>query len=160
LARGPLLRINLLRLGAEEHVMLLVMHHIISDAWSLGVLFEEMAALYAAHVSGRPSPLADLPVQYADYTTWQRRWLDGPTLARQLDYGKGRLAGCPAALDLPCDHPRPATPTHRGAALRFALPAGLAGAVRALARREGCTPFMVLLAAFEAVLGRHSGQED
>src|SRR5262249_19060644 len=89
-----------------------------------------------------------------------RRWLDGPTLERQLDYWKGRLAGAPAALDLPCDRPRPPAPTYRGAALSFTLPTGMTGAVRALARREGCTPFMVLLAAFQAVLGRHSGQED
>ncbi len=160
LARGPLLRVTLLRLAPEEHVALVVMHHIVSDGWSLGVFLRELAALYGAYASGSASPLPAPAVQYADYAAWQRRRLQGPALDRLLDYWRGRLDGVPAALDLPADRPRPAGPSRRGAALRFALPAQLASAVRRLARASGCTPFMVLLAALQALLYRHSGQED
>ena len=157
LAHGPLLRVALLRLGASEHVVLVVMHHIVSDGWSLGVFLEEMAALYGAN---EPSPLAELPVQYADYAAWQRQWLQGPVLERQLSYWRERLDGAPASLDLPTDHVRPAVPSYRGAALRFDFPPSLTEAVVALGRRYGCTPFMVLLAAFQTVLHRYSGQDD
>jgi hypothetical protein len=159
LACGPLLRVRLLRLAPEEHVVLLVMHHIVSDGWSIGVLNREVAALYGAYAAGRPTPLPELAVQYGDYAAWQRGWLRGEALENQLVYWKERLAGA-GALDLPADHPRPAAPSHRGSTLRFALPAELTTAVRTLGRREGCTPFMVLLAAFQAVLQRYSGQED
>jgi amino acid adenylation domain-containing protein len=159
LAGGPLLHATLLRLAPEDHVVLVVLHHIIADGWSIGVLNREVAALYEAYVAGRPSPLPEPPVQYADYAAWQRRWLQGAALEKQLAYWKERLAGA-AALDLPADRPRPAAPSYRGAAVRFALPANLAGGVRTLAKQEGCTPFMVLLAAFQALLHRYTGQDD
>src|SRR5262249_36430734 len=115
---------------------------------------------YEAYTAGGESPLPALPVQYADYAAWQRRWLQDEVLQKQLDYWRGRLAGAPAALDLPTDRTRPVVPSYRGATLRFELPGGLAEAARTLARREGCTPFMVLLAAFQALLQRYSGQDD
>src|SRR5215207_166577 len=108
LARGPLLRVQLLRLAAEEHVLLLTMHHIVSDGWSMGVLVKEAAALYRAFAAGRPSPLAELPVQYADYAAWQRGWLQGEVLESQIAYWREQLAGAPPVLELPTDHPRPA----------------------------------------------------
>src|SRR5262249_57351053 len=127
LARGPLLRTTLVR-GAEEeeHTLLVVLHHIVADGWSVGVLEREVAALYGAYAEGRPSPLPALPVQYADYAAWQRDWPQDKALERQLAYWKERLAGLPAALDLSADRPRPASPTYRGAAHRFALPAAVA----------------------------------
>jgi hypothetical protein len=159
LAHGPLLRVTLLRLAPEEHMVLVVMHHIVSDGWSISVLNREVAALYEAYAAGQPSPLPELPVQYADYAVWQRRWLEGGSLNQQVAYWKERLAGA-TALDLPCDWPRPATPSYRGACLRFTLSAELAAAARALGRRTGCTPFMVFLTAFQALLHRYSGQDD
>src|SRR5262249_3898177 len=120
----------------------------------------EIAALYTAYKEGRESPLSELPVQYADYAAWQRHWLQGEILQKQLDYWKERLAGAPASLDLPTDHLRPAALSHRGATLPFELPAELAQAAQALARREGATLYMVLLAAFQALLVRYSGQDD
>jgi amino acid adenylation domain-containing protein len=160
LAAGPLLRAKLLRLGAAEHIGLLNMHHIVSDGWSQGVLIREVATLYVAYAEGRPSPLAELPVQYADYALWQREWLQGEALARQVDYWRERLSGAPAALDLPTDRVRPAVPSFRGAVLPFRLSGELSSGLNDLSRREGCTLYMVLLAAFSVVLGRYSGQED
>src|SRR5262249_54606322 len=119
LARGPLLRATLVRLADEEHIIFVVMHHIASDGWSIGILNREITSLYDAFVAGRPCPLAPLPIQYADYAAWQRRWLSGETLDRQLDYWKERLAGSPDALDLPTDHPRPGAPEYRGGTHRF-----------------------------------------
>jgi len=159
LAAGPLLRVTLLRLAPDEHVALVVLHHIVSDGWSVGVLNRELGALYEAYAAGRPSRLPDLPLQYADYAVWQRQWLQGDVLDKQLAYWKERLADI-APLDVPADRPRPSALTYRGASLRFDLPVGLAEQVRGLARREGCTPFMVLLAAFEALLHRYTGQDD
>jgi amino acid adenylation domain-containing protein len=160
LSAGPLLRVCLLRLASDDHLFLIAMHHIVSDGWSVGVLNREVAALYGAYVAGGPSPLPALPVQYADYAAWQRRWLHAEALEEQLDYWRDRLAGAPAALDLPTDRPRPALPDYRGATVRFELPGVLAQSARALARREGCTLYMVLLAAFQALLHRYSGQDD
>src|SRR5262249_52431164 len=142
-----------------DHVALVVMHHIVSDGWSVGVLHRELAALYAAYAAGRPSPLPELSVQYADYAAWQRQWLRGDALERQLAYWKERLAHT-VPLDGPGDRPRPAALTYRGACVRFDLPAALGEQVRGLARREGGTPFMVLLAAFEALLHRYTGRDD
>src|SRR4029077_20816712 len=113
LERGPLLRAMLLRRGDEDHALLFDMHHIISDGWSAGVLVQEVTALYAAFAEGRPSPLPELPVQYADFAVWQRGWLPGDVLERQRGYWRERLAGAPS-LDLPTDRPRPAVPTFRG----------------------------------------------
>ncbi|HEX8191018.1 MAG TPA: non-ribosomal peptide synthase/polyketide synthase [Pyrinomonadaceae bacterium] len=160
LSRGPLLRAGLLKLGDEEHVALLTMHHIVSDGWSIGLLVKEVAALYEAFATGRPSPLGELPIQYADYAAWQRRWLDGGALERQLDYWREQLGGAPAALDLPTDRRPPAARARRGAHHPFTLPAGLARGVGELSRRRGTTTFMTLLAAFQALLARYSGQQD
>ncbi|QSQ15806.1 non-ribosomal peptide synthase/polyketide synthase [Myxococcus landrumensis] len=155
-----LLRVSLLRLEPEVHVLSLVMHHIISDGWSLGVLVRELSALYAAFSEGRASPLARLAVQYADYATWQREWLKGTRLEAQLDWWRQQLAGAPPHLELPTDGPRPAVLSHRGATVPVRLPSTLRDAVVALANQEGATPFMVLLAAFQVLLGRYAGQDD
>ncbi|HEU0079555.1 MAG TPA: condensation domain-containing protein, partial [Longimicrobiaceae bacterium] len=160
LAEGPLFRATLLRLGEDDHVLLLGMHHVVGDGWSIGVLFRELEALYGAFLRREPSPLPELPVQYADYAAWQRAWLSGERLERQLAYGRARLADAPALLELPTDRPRPAVQSHRGAAFRFAIPPGLSGRLEALGRAGGATPFMTLLAAFQVLLSRYSGQED
>ncbi len=160
LERGPLLRTKLLRMGEREHVLVLVMHHIVSDGWSMGILVRELAGLYEAFSKGRPSPLAELPVQYADYAAWQREWLSGDVLEEQLGYWRKQLEGAPPALELPTDKPRPAVQTFRGGLRSFQWPRELRDAVRTLAQREGATPFMVLLAAFQVLLGRYAGQQD
>jgi amino acid adenylation domain-containing protein len=160
LERGPLFRVHLLRLSMEEHEAVVVMHHIVSDGWSIGVLIREVGTLYAAFSQGRPSPLPALAVQYADYALWQRAWLEGDVLGRQVGYWKDRLSGAPAALELPTDRVRPAVQTHRGANYSFALSAELTRGLSELARREGVTLFMVLLAAFQVLLSRWSGQTD
>ena len=140
-------------------MVLLSMHHIISDGWSLGVLVRELAALYRAFAQGQPSPLPELPVQYADYAVWQRQWLQGERLQSQLAYWKQRLAGL-APLELPTDRPRPAVQTFRGATLPVTLPRELAAGLQALSRQEGATLFMTLLAGWQALLARYSGQSD
>ncbi|MBZ4419892.1 non-ribosomal peptide synthase/polyketide synthase [Myxococcus sp. RHSTA-1-4] len=160
LGRGPLLRACLLRLAPEEHVLVLVMHHIISDGWSMGVLVRELGALYAVFSEGLPSPLPALTVQYADYAVWQRQWLSGGPMEAQLGWWKQRLAGAPPHLELPTDKPRPAVLSHQGATVPVRLPRALSDALTALAQREGATPFMVLLAGFQVLLARYSGQED
>jgi amino acid adenylation domain-containing protein len=160
LTRGPLIRTLLVRLAPDEHAVLLTLHHIVADGWSMGVLYRELAVLYEAFANGRPSPLAELPVQYADFTLWQREWLQGEALEQQLGFWKRQLAGAPAALDLPFDHPRPAMESFRGGTEVLILPPDLAAALKALSRRSGSTLFMTLLAAFATLLHRHSGQED
>ncbi|MDF2630778.1 MAG: lgrC, partial [Symbiobacteriaceae bacterium] len=160
LRTGPLLRVLLVRLAPEAHVLMLNMHHIVSDGWSMGVLLAELSALYAAFAEGQPSPLAPLPIQYADFARWQRQWLEGGEADRQLAYWKERMAGAPALLELPTDRPRPPVQSHRGALLPVGLPADLAGGLAALGRQEGATLFMTLLAGFQALLARYSGQTD
>ncbi|MGK3959181.1 non-ribosomal peptide synthase/polyketide synthase [Sorangium sp. So ce118] len=160
LAKGPLLRTTLLRLGEQEHVLLLTLHHIVSDGWSLGVLVRELGALYEAFSKGLPSPLPALPIQYVDYAVWQRAWLSGEVLEAQLAYWRQQLSGAPPALELPTDRPRPAVHTYRGAILPVALPRELSTALAALSRREGVTLFMTLLAAFQVLLHRYTGQDD
>jgi amino acid adenylation domain-containing protein len=160
LGRGPLLRTSLLKLGTEEHVLLLTMHHIVSDGWSAGVLVREMGALYAAYAQGGESPLEELAIQYGDYARWQREWLQGEVLEEQLGYWREQLAGAPPVLELPTDRPRPAVQTFRGARLPFALSPELSEALRVLGRREGATLFMTLLAAFDVLLSRYTGQDD
>jgi amino acid adenylation domain-containing protein len=160
LAHAPMLRASLVRLAPEEHVVLATMHHIASDGWSMGVLVREIQSLYEALCQGRPSPLPPLPVQYADYAVWQRGWLQGEVLEAELAYWRGRLAGAPALLELPLDRPRPAVQSARGASVGFALAPEVARALQGLARRQGATMFMVLLAGFQALLARTSGQED
>ena len=160
LVRGSLFRAALLRLAADEHVAVIVMHHIISDGWSRNVVVQEVGALYQAYAEGRASPLPELPIQYADYALWQRGWLQGEALDRQVGYWNDRLAGAPAVLDLPTDRPRPAVQSFRGASVSIALSKALRDGLEALARREDATLFMVLLAAFQVVLSRWSGQRD
>jgi amino acid adenylation domain-containing protein len=163
LARGPLLRVLLMRLGAEESLLLLSMHHIVSDAWSRGVLAREVAELYGAFVAGRPAALPELPVSYADYALWQRRWLEGPALEGRLQYWKEQLAGSPPLLDLPLDRPRPAVQGFRGARLNLDLGVDLPGKLRnlrELGRREGATLFMTILAGWSALLSRYARQDD
>ncbi|HVR99264.1 MAG TPA: amino acid adenylation domain-containing protein [Thermoanaerobaculia bacterium] len=158
LARGPLFRLGLLRLSGEEHVVLLTMHHVISDGWSMGVLVREVAALYPALLAGGPLPLPELPVQYADFAEWQRRWLGGGVLERELAYWKGQLSAVPPALPLPTDRPRPPVQSFRGAARALRLPEALAQGLRALGLRHEATLFMTLLAVFQALLARYSSQ--
>ncbi|HST60355.1 MAG TPA: amino acid adenylation domain-containing protein [Longimicrobium sp.] len=160
LSAGPLFRASLLRLGAEEHVLLLGMHHIVSDGWSMGVLFRELSSLYAAYREGRESPLPALPVQYADYAVWQREQLAGETLNRQLSYWRDRLAGAPELLELPTDHPRPAVQTYRGATVPVNFSPELLERLQALGRSEGATLYMTLLSAFQVLLGKYSGSDD
>ncbi|HEX9937035.1 MAG TPA: amino acid adenylation domain-containing protein, partial [Longimicrobium sp.] len=160
LAAGPLFRAALLRLGAEDHVLLLSMHHIVSDGWSTGVLFRELSALYAAYREGRESPLPELAVQYADYAVWQREQLEGETLDRQLSYWRERLADAPALLDLPTDHPRPAMQTYRGATVPVELSPELLERLQRLGRSEGTTLYMTLLGAFQVLLSKYSGSDD
>jgi amino acid adenylation domain-containing protein len=160
LEAGPLFRVALLRLGADEHALLLSMHHIVSDGWSIGVLLRELAALYSAYLEGDASPLPELAVQYADFAAWQRAWLRGEALERQVAFWRERLAGAPAVLELPTDHPRPAVQGSRGAVHAFSVPLATADAARGLGRSEGVTLFMVLVSAWELLLSRYSGEED
>ncbi|HYO62150.1 MAG TPA: amino acid adenylation domain-containing protein, partial [Pyrinomonadaceae bacterium] len=160
LERGPLVRASLLKLTEQEHLLLLTMHHIISDGWSMGVLVREVAALYEGYSRGGESPLAELAVQYGDYAVWQREHLRGEVLDSQLTYWKQQLAGAPAALELPTDRPRPAVQTYRGAQHDFALPKAVAEGLRELGRAEGATLYMTLLAGWQALLARYSNQED
>ncbi|WP_164021814.1 non-ribosomal peptide synthetase, partial [Pyxidicoccus trucidator] len=160
LATGPLLRTALLRLSEQQHVLLLNLHHIVSDGWSTPVLMREVATLYEAFRQGQPSPLPELPVQYADYAVWQRGWLQGEALDAQLGWWKQQLAGAPHALELPTDFPRPPVQSFRGATVHFQLPRALSRALEALCQKQGATLFMGLLAATQALLARHSGQQD
>jgi amino acid adenylation domain-containing protein/non-ribosomal peptide synthase protein (TIGR01720 family) len=159
LARGPLARAVLVRLSEQESLLLLVLHHIISDAWSTSLLVSEMAALYTACCGGRPSPLPELPIQYADFTLWQLDWLKGERLAEQLGYWRRQLAGIDV-LQLPVDQPAAPRPQRRGGRVRLKLPRGLTEALQDLSRRHNATLFMTLLAAFQALLFRWTGQED
>ncbi|MBV9774092.1 MAG: AMP-binding protein, partial [Gemmatimonadetes bacterium] len=160
LAAGPLLRATLLRLGDEEHALLFTMHHIVSDGWSVGVLVHEVSALYPALARGEASPLPELPIQYAEYAVWQRRHLQGEALDAQIAYWRERLADAPAVLDLPTDRPRSAQVSARGDSVSFSLSSETTRALRELARREGATLFMALLAGWQALLGRYAGSED
>ncbi|HEX8441989.1 non-ribosomal peptide synthetase/type I polyketide synthase, partial [Archangium sp.] len=159
LAQGPLIRTTLLRLEETEHILLVNVHHIVSDGWSAGVLLQELAVLYAAHVSGSKPSLPELSVQYADYAVWQAEWLRGPALQTELSWWKETLADLPV-LQLPVDRPRPAVQTYRGARHFFSISRPVSEALVALSRREGATLFMVLMAAWQALLSRYSGQED
>ena len=160
LAQGPLLRASVLQLSDEEQVGLLTMHHIVSDGWSTGILIREMAALYPAFCSGNSSPLLELPIQYADFAYWQRKWLQGAVLQTQIDYWKRQLEGSPPLLDLPIDHPRPAVQTFRGGHQSLSLTKALGNALSALSRKEGATLFMTLLAAFKVLLRCYTSQDD
>ncbi|MFN2445978.1 MAG: amino acid adenylation domain-containing protein [Vicinamibacterales bacterium] len=160
LGRGPLIRAMLMRLGDTDHVLLLTTHHVISDGWSGGVIFRELAALYRAFAQGQPSPLPELPIQYADFARWQREWLKADVVDTHLSYWKRQLAGAPAVLELPTDRQRPAVQTFAGARESTVVSAALAGEIKALGRREGATLFMTLLGAFAVLLHRLTGQSD
>ncbi|HLL71284.1 MAG TPA: amino acid adenylation domain-containing protein, partial [Pyrinomonadaceae bacterium] len=160
LRRAPLLRVTLLRVADDEHVLLLTMHHIISDAWSMGILIREVATLYEAYTRGQASPLPELPIQYADYAHWQREWLEGERLDAQLSYWRKQLAGSPALLELPTDRPRPPVQSHRGASVPFTLSRSLTENLQQLSRREGATLFMTLLAGFQTLLARYAETQD
>src|SRR2546421_1328693 len=160
LTRGPLLRAQVLRLSERVHVLQFTMHHIISDGWSMEVLFQELSALYAAYATGQPSPLPQLPIQYADFSLWQRQWLQGEELEGQLAYWQQHLVGAPAVLELPTDRPRPAVQTFRGASHYFELSKRLSQGLKRLSQGEGVSLFMTLLAAFQTLLLRYTGQPD
>jgi amino acid adenylation domain-containing protein len=159
LAEGPPLRARLLRLAEEEHVLAVTLHHIVSDGWSMGILIREVAGLYGAYARGEESPLPELAVQYADYAAWQREHLAGEALERQLDYWRVQLCGELPTLELPTDKPRPAMQRLAGATERAEM-GDVGEALRGLSRREGVTPFMVLLAAWQVLLSRYTGQDD
>jgi amino acid adenylation domain-containing protein/non-ribosomal peptide synthase protein (TIGR01720 family) len=160
LAQGPLLRAELLRLTETEHVFLFTMHHTVWDGWSMGIFERELAALYEAFCDDRLSPLPELPIQYADYALWQRQWLESGILEEQLAYWKRRLAGAPTMLDLPTDRPRPAIQTMRGQKQWPRFPATLTQALKALSQQQGVSLYMTVLAAFNTLLHRYSGQTD
>ncbi|HEX3526369.1 MAG TPA: amino acid adenylation domain-containing protein [Thermoanaerobaculia bacterium] len=159
LERGPLLRLCLLRLGGAEHVLVLTVHHLVSDAWSAAIFLRELSALYAAFLGDGRAALPALPVQYSDYAIWQRGWLRGEVLEAQLAYWKARLAGAPRFLDLPTDRPRPAVETQAGASVPLHLSASLVERLRHLGREVGATLYMTLLAGFQALLARYSGED-
>ena len=160
LARGPLVRTAVLQLGEEDHILLLAMHHIVSDSWSTGVLFQELSVLYEAFSTDSPSPLPEPTLQYADFAHWQRQWLQGEILEQQLSYWKQRLGDTLPVLELPSDRPRPTKQTSRGATHSLTLPSSLSESLKALSRQEGVTLFMTLLAAFQTLLYRYTGQDD
>jgi non-ribosomal peptide synthase protein (TIGR01720 family) len=160
LAAGPLLRLSLLRLGEEDHTLLISMHHIISDAWSIAVFTRELATLYEAAATGGPCALPPLPLQYADFARWQREWLQGENLERELAFWKRQLEGAPPVLELPTDKHRPEVQSFRGARHHQLLSTELLDGLKALSRSEGSTAFMTLLAAFNLLLHRYTGQDD
>ncbi|WP_186120718.1 non-ribosomal peptide synthetase, partial [Burkholderia gladioli] len=160
LEQGPLIRARLIRLSEDEHAFLLTQHHIVSDGWSLDVLLGELQALYHAYLHGRPDPLAPLAIQYPDYAAWQRQWLTGERLQAQVDYWRDTLADAPVLLDLPTDRPRPAQQSFVGAHVPVRFDAELTQALRRLAQTHGVTPYMIVMAAWAAVLARLSGQQD
>jgi amino acid adenylation domain-containing protein len=160
LERGPLFRARLVRLAEDDHVLLFTLHHIISDGWSMGVMIRELATLYRAFTEGMPSPLPELPIQYADFAYWQRHWLQGEVLEAQLNYWRRQLSGAPALLELPTDRPRPPVQTHHGATKVFTLGSNVLTELQSLARQHDATLYMILLAAFQTLMYRYSGQED
>ncbi|MGC5702151.1 non-ribosomal peptide synthetase [Pseudomonas sp. NFXW11] len=160
LRQGPLMRVSLLRLAEDEHVLVLVQHHIVSDGWSMQVMVDELVQLYAAYSQGQDLQLPALAIQYADYAAWQRSWMEAGEKARQLDYWRTQLGGEQPVLELPLDHPRPALPSHSGARLNVPLPASLVAGLKALAQAQGVTLFMLLLASYQTLLHRYSGQQD
>ena len=160
LETGPLIRGRLIRLAQDEHALLITMHHIVSDGWSMGVLLKELSTLYSAFVQGQSDPLPQLQVQYADYAMWQRKWMEGEVLKQQADYWKATLAGVPELLEIPADHPRPAQQDYAGDRLRVLLGEELTAGLKELSKRQGTTLYMTLLAGWAALLARLSGQQD
>lgn len=160
LEQGPLIRGCLFQLAEDEHALLLTMHHIVSDGWSMGVLVNELSVLYSAFLRGQADPLPELEIQYADYAVWQRQWIEGDILQKQAAYWKSTLAGAPALLELPADHPRPAQQDFAGDFAGLMLDQHLTAGLKHLSRRHGTTLYMTLLAAWAALLTRLSGQQD
>lgn len=160
LSSDPMLRAVLIRLKADDHILLLVMHHVATDGWSMGVLSRELGSLYDSFAIGDNSPLSDLPIQYADFAHWQRQWFKGEALDRQVVYWKKQLGGDLPALDLPTDKSRPSAQTYQGARLPVAIDASLMESLKVLSRQEGVSLFMILLAAFQALLHRYTGKDD
>jgi amino acid adenylation domain-containing protein len=160
LSQGPLIRARLVRLSANEHILFITQHHIISDGWSIGILMREVGLLYQAFSEGKPDPLPPLAIQYADYAAWQQDWLQGEVLRAQTAFWSEHLAGAPALLELPTDRPRPAVQSYAGGHVPIVLPPALTAAVRALGQRHGTTLFMTLLAGWSLLLARLSGQDD
>lgn len=160
LSSDLMLRACLLEISPQEHILQLTIHHIATDGWSMSILFEQLATLYQAFLEGKPNPLPEQPIQYADYAVWQRQWLCGEVVENQLNYWKQQLAGAIPVLELPTDKPRPPVQTRRGAKQSFVLPKNLSASLSALSRQEGVTLFMTLLAAFQTLLYRYSGQQD
>ncbi|GDZ93325.1 McnC protein [Planktothrix agardhii CCAP 1459/11A] len=160
LARDPLIRANLVILSETEHILLVCMHHIVSDGWSMGVFLQELTDLYNAYIQNQPSSLKPLPIQYGDYTLWQKQWLQGDILQRQLDYWQKQLADAPALLSLPTDRPRPAVQSFAGSHLPFTLSWELSQKLSQLTQEQGVTLFMTLLTAFDVLLYRYTEQED
>ena len=158
LEQGPLLRVRLIKVAPDDHVLLITIHHIIADGWSMGILLRELTLL--SMPAQHQQPLPELPVQYADYATWQRTWLQGDTLKQQLDFWRQQLAGAPALLNVPTDYPRPRIQQFAGAQHSFTLQPGLTTALRTLAQHEQVTVYMLLLSAFQCLLYRYSGQTD
>jgi len=160
LERGPLMRTILLKTADDRHALLMTLHHIITDGWSFGILYQELSALYNAYSNNQASPLPELEVQYGDFAVWQRGRLQGEFVAEHLSYWKKQLADAPARLELPTDHPRSAASSHKGAAIETKLSTELTKQIRTLTRRENATLFMTMLAAYQLLLCRYSGQED
>jgi amino acid adenylation domain-containing protein len=160
ISKDSLVRVTLLHLGEEDHVLLVTIHHIVTDGWSTGIFIQELSTLYEAFYQGEPSPLPELPIQYADFAYWQRQWLKGEVLETQLNYSKQQLTGAPALLELPTDRPRPSVQSFRGGVEYFQLNAELTQKLKTLSRNSGATLYMTLLAAFVTLLSRYSGQED
>lgn len=160
LAYGPMLRTSLLRLSEDEHVLLVTLHHIVSDGWSAGILVRELTTLYENYMAGRPSPLPELSIQYADFASWQRQWLSGDRLETQLAYWKTALGNSPQPVELPTDYPRPAIQSSRGASVTAKFPPDLSEGIKAFSRRQGATLFMTALSGFYVLLFRYTGQLD
>src|SRR3984957_15285035 len=160
LPHGPLIRRRLPQLGDDQHALLITMHHIVSDGWSMGVLVHEPSTLYNAYRRGEQDPLPALEIQYPDYAIWQRKWIEGNLLQQQAEYWKNTLADAPALLELPTDHARPAEQDYSGAVAELSLDPSLTAALRTLSRRHGTTLYMTLLSAWAVLLSRLSGQQD
>jgi hypothetical protein len=160
LSQGPLWRYTLLQLGAEEHILLLTIHHIVFDGWSVGIIFRELSQFYTAFTTGKSLSLPDLPIQYADFAIWQRQHLQGEVLEKLLAYWRQQLKGVPPVLQLPTDFPRPKVQSFQGGTQSFILPLELTERIKALSQQQGVTLFMILLAAFQTLLYRYTGQED
>ncbi|PYV78552.1 MAG: non-ribosomal peptide synthetase, partial [Acidobacteria bacterium] len=160
LSKGPLLRVSLLQLAEDEHVLVIILHHIVGDGWSGTLLAREMAVIYEAFTNDRPSPLPELAVQYSDFAIWQRQWIQGEVLDAKIAYWKKQLAGAPPVLELPTDRPRPAVEAHHAAIVTYTISQKLLDRLHELSQAEDATLFMTLLSAFQLLLSRYSGQED